>query len=330
MSIVMSYIAPIEASTAAFGIMTNVEVSAKDRKAAINQARRHLAARVIPRMGKATLSMRTSSKGRILSKHIEAGEHFVNEKIVCDCGGHFVADKHGDYVCNDCGAVNAFEDNFNMSTFEEDDEPLEDTTYEDGDSSPEADDYTKAKDGAVILEARLDEHLAAWKAEKSKRPEDEQYAKFVAQERKARHDAVMKANRTGIQKLLYEGKWNKAQKEYRLRRIMAAIKDGVQEPIIIRDFLGMDNLLYEDIKTLKADERIISVTAGRRTTLSLVDIPAEPRLVPFRAFETSFREAIVVRKTMPPMATHCAICGTAYSPATLKDFANCSGHHCSP
>lgn len=301
MSIVMSYIAPFEATSAAFGIMSNVIVSAKDNKAAINQARRHLATRVIPRMGRSSgLSDRTSAAGRILSKHVlKATGHFANERVTCECGGHFVADKHGNYVCSVCGIVEDFQGIKAPAI-----EPLDFNDDEEEEVSDEDDfDYgavteervtSKARDGASALEARLARHQAAWKAALAERPSDEQRAKDSAHEAKDRHKAVLRANRASDQVLTYQGKWQEAQRHYRLRRILAAIREGMADTSSLRKHIGAsNNAFYADIEQLKADGRVTSVVEGRKQTLTIVAREAPARRVPARKYETSFREARV-------------------------------------
>lgn len=290
-----------------FGIIATVPATKNEMNAAMNQARRHFVTRIIPRGGKAILAMRTSTEGRILDKHIKQDDgHFVNETVVCDCGGDFVADKHGEYVCNNCGLINAFEDNFTFEDSEEDDEPLEDEeSVEDFESGTEVhehnDAYNKQKDGAVALEARLKEHQESWKASKTSRPADEQYAKFLAHERKARHDEVVKANRVRSQRNLYENKWESARRAYRQYRILALVKSGMTNSAIVRETMNCsNNAFYGDIEDLTKTGRLTSEQKGRITTLTYIAKKAPARRVPVRKTETSFKEVVVFKHTEVP------------------------------
>jgi hypothetical protein len=308
MSAIMSYIAPLEGTNATFAIMANVEVSAKEKKAAINQARRHYCHRVIPRGGKAVMAMRTSVEGHFLSQHVKQDNgHFANILVSCDEDeGHFVSDKHGEYVCDHCGIVNDFEDNF---VFEEtndvDDEPVDEDSYEayealEDDSVP-TDAYMKAKDGAARIEARILAHQQAYKASLTERPADEKYAKHIARETKDRHDAVMRANKAADQRLMYEAKWRAARSAYRQARLLTAIKDGMQDAVALRAYIDECNsVFYSDLEQLKAAGRITSATVGRKTTLTYVAKDAPARHVPARKTETSFKEAFVNWHTEKP------------------------------
>lgn len=98
-----------------------------------NQVRRHLCTRIIPRSGRSVYKD-TPSKFGILKLHLPDDKgHYSNIPVLCpenNCGGVYIPNTLGEYVCQKCGLIHEFKSLSNYEESFEDEEDMEDSYFD--------------------------------------------------------------------------------------------------------------------------------------------------------------------------------------------------------
>jgi transcription initiation factor TFIIIB Brf1 subunit/transcription initiation factor TFIIB len=289
-----------------FGVFSTQEIHDKDRYNMEKTLRTYLVTRIIPRLGKAILRDTTSKHDIKTAPYRDEAGVLHQVKVVCDeCGGNFLRDNHGEYVCINCGLV--YVKQIKTDAEEEAGEPID--WYEsemtelaelqeggdfDGEPSsvPEnagrkdSTELGSLSEFASEVETRLRRNKVAWQAALDNVPEDEERARQRLADDNARHERAKKAFAKMGGQEVYLFKWTKLQSRARKAKMLFFIKNHNLNTGELSEVMGIGSKqFYRLLEELEQEGRIalIKVKGVRSVSIKYLERPNfTPRVPKFK------------------------------------------------
>jgi transcription initiation factor TFIIIB Brf1 subunit/transcription initiation factor TFIIB len=289
-----------------FGVFSTQEIDSKDRYNMERTMRTYLVTRIIPRLGKAILRDTTSKHDIKTSPYRDEAGVLHQVKVVCDeCGGNFLRDKHGEYICMDCGLVYVKQNKTEVE--DENGEPIDwyesemtelSELQEGGDfdgeqvSVPEnagrrdSTELGSMSEFASEVETRLRRNKVAWLSSLENLPEDEVRAKQRLADDNARHERAKKAFAKMGGQDVYLFKWTKLQSKARKAKMLFFIKNHKLNTGELSEVMGIGSKqFYRLLEELEQEGRIalIKVKGVRSVSIKYIERPNYvPRVPKFK------------------------------------------------
>lgn len=285
-----------------YGIDATTGVTKEEQHRLEETMKDEIMACLIPQMGKSIMHDTPSRLG-YLARHVKQDNGtYRNIKVTCPevykdgivCGGNYLPDTQGNYVCTECGIVYENEQNdvpdeydadgteeYEYKYTEETEEELKEDYRQ---NRPVKDQYELGgKETRQDIQDRLAEKQSAWKKALEAMPCDEAKAKQKAHDTHMTHEECVKTNqeakkdrkRVDEQRDLYKYKWQAGKMRYAMRCILAVVKNGVTNKTNVIDRLARvvskqtcKNYIAHLVKT----GRLTEVVINRHTTLGIVPV----------------------------------------------------------